>query len=159
MSLKSAQPAKPSSAAALAEIPVGAVVDGRVRRVEEFGVFVEVGCTSIYVLSTLRWPSATSQNRHLKARCCMWHSELCQICSSQVRLELAPAIPREHHQDSSPQKIPFLQTPCEDVFSHGAGGRQGRPLWAGAHQRAVRRLCGRHPRRVPGRPGCAFKHS
>lgn len=43
MSLKSAQAAAPAAAVSLAEIAVGSVVEGRVRRVEDFGVFVEVG--------------------------------------------------------------------------------------------------------------------
>lgn len=42
MSLRSTQPAAPAAAMSLAEIAVGSVVEGRVRRVEDFGVFVEV---------------------------------------------------------------------------------------------------------------------
>lgn len=42
MSLRTKEAAAPSAAVSLAEIPVGALVEGRVRRVEDFGVFVEV---------------------------------------------------------------------------------------------------------------------
>ena len=42
MSLRTKERAAPTAAVSLAEIAVGSVVEGSVRRVEDFGVFVEV---------------------------------------------------------------------------------------------------------------------
>lgn len=42
MSLRTKERAAPVAAVSLAEIAVGSVVEGSVRRVEDFGVFVEV---------------------------------------------------------------------------------------------------------------------
>jgi RecJ-like exonuclease len=52
MSLRTKERATPTAAMSLAEIAVGSVVEGSVRRVEDFGVFVEVTTAGLSTASS-----------------------------------------------------------------------------------------------------------
>ena len=52
MSLRTKERAAPTAAVSLAEIAVGSIVEGSVRRVEDFGVFVEVTTAGLSAASS-----------------------------------------------------------------------------------------------------------
>jgi hypothetical protein len=74
MSLRTNERAAPAAAVSLAEIAVGSVVEGRVRRVEDFGVFVEVTATActfgIYAVGTLKVDCSRALVSAAVASCC-----------------------------------------------------------------------------------------